>query len=55
MTFSDTWNDQDIVRLHVGGTAIGKTVFGGQDGSSTIARHFANFINAIFAETNSSW
>jgi len=48
VTFSGTWNDQDVVWLHVGGSAIGKTVFGGQDNSSTIARHFANFINAIF-------
>ena len=31
------------------GSAIGKTVFGGQDSnSSTIVRQFANFINAIF-------
>jgi len=48
VTFSGNWNDQDVVWLHVGGSAIGKTVFGGQDNSSTIARHFANFINAIF-------
>ncbi len=48
VTFSGTWNDQDVVWLHVGGSAIGKTVFGGQDSSNTIARHFANFINAIF-------
>jgi hypothetical protein len=48
VTFSGTWNDQDVVWLHIGGSAIGKTVFGGQDSSSTIARHFANFINAIF-------
>jgi hypothetical protein len=48
VTFSGTWNDQDVVWLHVGGSAIGKTVFGGQDNSNTIARHFANFINAIF-------
>src|ERR1039458_4546642 len=33
---------------HIGGSAIGKTVFGGQDNSGTIARRFANFINAIF-------
>jgi hypothetical protein len=48
VTFSGNWNDQDVAWLHVGGSAIGKTVFGGQDNSSTIARHFANFINAIF-------
>ena len=48
VTFSGNWNDQDVVWLHVGGSAIGKTVFGGQDNSNTIARHFANFINAIF-------
>jgi hypothetical protein len=48
VTFSGNWNDQDVVWLHVGGSAIGKTVFGGQDSSPTIARHFANFINAIF-------
>jgi hypothetical protein len=48
VTFSDNWNDQDVVWLHIGGSAIGKTVFGGQDNSNTIARHFANFINAIF-------
>jgi hypothetical protein len=48
VTFSGAWNDQDVVWLHVGGSAIGKTVFGGQDSSNTIARHFANFINAIF-------
>ena len=47
-TFSGTWNDQDVVWLHVGGSAIGKTVFGSQDNSNTIARHFANFTNAIF-------
>jgi hypothetical protein len=46
--FFGNWNDQDVVWLHVGGSAIGKTVFGGQDSSNTIARHFANFINAIF-------
>jgi hypothetical protein len=48
VTFSGNWNDQDVVWLHVGGSAIGKTVFGGQDNGNTIARHFANFINAIF-------
>ena len=48
VTFSGTWNDQDVVWLHVGSSAIGKTVFGGQDNSNTIARHFAKFINAIF-------
>jgi len=48
VTFSGNWNDQDVVWLHVGGSAIGKTVFGGQDHSNTIARHFANFVNAIF-------
>jgi hypothetical protein len=48
VTFSGTWNDQDVVWLHIGASAIGKTVFGGQDSSNTIARHFANFINAIF-------
>jgi len=48
VTFSGNWNDQDVVWLHVGGSAIGKTVFGGQDSSTTIARHFANFVNAIF-------
>jgi len=48
VTFSGNWNDQDVVWLHIGGSAIGKTVFGGQDSSNTIARHFANFINAIF-------
>jgi hypothetical protein len=48
VTFSGNWNDQDVVWLHIGGSAIGKTVFGGQDSTSTIARHFANFINAIF-------
>ena len=48
VTFSGNWNDQDVVWLHVGGSAIGKTVFGGQDTSGTIAQHFANFINAIF-------
>ena len=48
VTFSGNWNDQDVVWLHIGGSAIGKTVFGGQDNSNTIARHFANFINAIF-------
>ena len=39
VTFSGNWNDQDVVWLHVGGSAIGKTVFGAQDNSSTIARH----------------
>jgi hypothetical protein len=48
VTFSGSWNDQDVVWLHIGASASGKTVFGGQDSSSTIARHFANFINAIF-------
>ena len=48
VTFSGNWNDQDVVWLYIGGSAIGKTVFGGQDNSNTIARHFANFINAIF-------
>ena len=48
VTFSGSWNDQDVVWLYIGGSAIGKTVFGGQDNSNTIARHFANFINAIF-------
>jgi hypothetical protein len=48
VTFSGNWNDQDVIWLHIGGSAIGKTVFGGQDNSNTIARHFANFINAIF-------
>jgi hypothetical protein len=42
------WNDQDVVWLHVGGSAIGKTVFGGQDHNNTLARHIANFINPIF-------
>jgi len=48
VTFSGNWNDQDVIWLHIGASAIGKTVFGGQDSSNTIARHFANFINAIF-------
>jgi hypothetical protein len=48
VTFSGNWNDQDVAWLHVGDSVIGKTVFGGQDSSTTIARHFANFINAIF-------
>jgi hypothetical protein len=48
VTFTGNWNDQDVVWLHVGGSAIGKTVFGGQDNNNTIARHFANFINGIF-------
>jgi hypothetical protein len=48
VTFSGNWNDQDVVWLHIGGSAIGKTVLGGQDSSNTIARHFANFVNAIF-------
>ena len=48
VTFSGNWNDQDVVWLYVGGSAIGKTVFGGQDNSNALARHFANFINAIF-------
>jgi hypothetical protein len=48
VTFTGTWNDQDVVWLHIGGSAIGKTVFGGQDTNDTIARHFANFINGIF-------
>jgi hypothetical protein len=48
VTFSGNWNDHDVVWLHIGASAIGKTVFGGQDSSNTIARHFANFINAIF-------
>jgi len=48
VTFSGNWNDQDVAWLHVGGSAIGKTVFGGQDTNNTIAQHFANFINAIF-------
>ena len=48
VTFSGNWNDQDVIWLHVGGSAIGKTVFGGQDTNNTIARHFANFINGIF-------
>ncbi len=48
VTFTGTWNDQDVVWLHIGGSAIGKTVFGGQDTTSTIAQHFANFINALF-------
>jgi hypothetical protein len=48
VAFSGNWNDQDVAWLHVGGSAIGKTVFGGQDTNNTIAQHFANFINAIF-------
>jgi hypothetical protein len=48
VTFPGSWNGQDVVWLHIGASAIGKTVFGGQDSSNTIARHFANFINAIY-------
>ncbi len=48
VTFTGNWNDQDVIWLHIGGSAIGKTVFGGQDTNNTIAQHFANFINGIF-------
>ena len=48
ITFSGNWNDQDVIWLHIGTSAIGKTVCGGQDTNNTIARHFANFINGIF-------
>ena len=40
VTFAGNWNDQDVVWLHVGGSAIGKTVFGGQDSGTTIAAAF---------------
>ena len=55
VTFGGTWADQDVIWLNIGGTysngtvtggtALGKTVFP-MDTSSTIASHFANFINA---------
>jgi hypothetical protein len=48
VTFTGNWSDQDVIWLHVGGSAIGKTIFGGQDTNSTVARHFANFMNGIF-------
>ncbi|MGD0497538.1 MAG: hypothetical protein ABSC23_03780 [Bryobacteraceae bacterium] len=48
VTFSGTWNNNDVCWLHIGASAVGKTVFAGQDSNTSIAQHFANFINAIF-------
>ncbi len=55
ITFGGTWVDQDVIWLNIGGTysngtvtggtALGKTVFP-MDTPSTIAAHFAYFINA---------
>ena len=45
VTFGGTWSDQDVIWLNIGGTALGKTVFPA-DTSSTIAAHFAHYINA---------
>ncbi len=45
VTFGGTFVDQDEVWVHIGDTAIGKTVFP-DDTTSTIAAHLAYFINA---------
>jgi hypothetical protein len=45
VTFVGMWADQDVIWLHIGTGAIGKTVFP-TDTPVTIATHFAYFINA---------
>lgn len=47
VTFGGTWAADDAIFLHIGDSAIGKSVFPA-DTSATIAAHFAYFINAIF-------
>jgi phage tail sheath gpL-like len=55
ITFDGAWQDQDVIWVHIGDGAIGKTVFPA-DTSETIAAHFAYFINAtlvgVWAEAN---
>jgi phage tail sheath gpL-like len=45
VTFSGSFADQDVIWVHVGDGAIGKTAFPA-DTPETIAAHFAYFINA---------
>jgi phage tail sheath gpL-like len=45
ITFDGAWQSQDVIWVHIGDGAIGKTVFP-TDTSETIAAHFAYFINA---------
>jgi hypothetical protein len=45
VTFGGTWADGDVVWLGIGSSNLGKSVFPA-DTSSTIAAHFADFINA---------
>ncbi len=47
VTFGGTWASGDEAFLVIGGTTIGKTVFPA-DTTSTIAAHFAAFINETF-------
>ena len=47
VTFGGTWADGDAAFLVIGGTTMGKSVFPA-DTVSTIAAHFAYFINEIF-------
>lgn len=46
-TFGGAWASGDAAFLDIGGTTIRKSVFAA-DTASTIALHFANFINAVF-------
>jgi hypothetical protein len=47
VTFGGTWVDGDTAFVTIGGTAMGKSVFPA-DTVSTIAAHFASFINETF-------
>jgi hypothetical protein len=55
ITFAGPWQNQDVIWVHIGSGAIGKTVFPA-DTSATIAAHFAYFINAtlvgVWSEAN---
>ena len=47
ITFDGTWADKDTIILNISGSYLGKTVFPA-DTSTTIAAHFAHYINAVF-------
>lgn len=47
-TFTGPWSNGDAVFVNLGGIDVGKSVFPTDDGT-TIARHFAYFINSTFS------
>ena len=55
VTFGGSWSNNDVAWIDFnGGSTIGKTFFAGQDSTSTIAEHFACFINEVFVGVKAS-